>query len=103
MALAAKQDRRLEQLCQASQPGIRSSSRHSRARDNQGTPRLTQNASSSRDLRRSRAGLFADIRADRAPVDRLVGIPVRTMPDALATAPAARFPTKADLLVIGDL
>src|SRR5258707_5078568 len=50
-----------------------------------------------------RRRILPDIRAHRAPIHRLVGIPVRAVPDALATAAATSLATIANLLVIGNL
>jgi hypothetical protein len=46
--------------------------------------------------------MFAHVGAYSAPVNRLVGVPVRAVSYAFAASTATRFATVADLLVVGD-
>ncbi len=46
---------------------------------------------------------FADISANGAPINDLVGVPVGTMTYSLLAFATARLSTEVDLLAIGDL
>lgn len=47
--------------------------------------------------------MFADVGTNGAPINGLVGVPVRTMPYAFTAPAAVRFTAVADLLVISNL